>query len=150
MEEFLEHVRLLTSTLGIDVFEPAVAAAAPTAAATADDRPLQLRFAGSGFEARAVVRDGRVIVAKDSHARREEGGSISPFIRSLRAELLDSGVLRADDAGFVFTQDYAFDSPSSAAATICGTAINGRAAWKVLDGRPVKEWEAQRPGGANE
>lgn len=142
MEEYLEHVRMLASTLGVDVFEPADAAVSASTNGIETPAPLRLHFVGKGFDARAVVRDGQVIVVKDSAARREEGASISASTRALREELLDAGVLRSETRGLVFTQDYAFDSASSVAAAICATSVNGRAVWKVDDGRSLKEWEA--------
>jgi hypothetical protein len=111
MEEFIEHLRMLASTLGVDVFEPVRQAALTIS----EPNVLKLHFRGRGYEARAVVREGRVVVSKDSFARKEEAPSRQESSRAVRAELLDSGVLRDEPKGLVFTQDYAFDSASGAA-----------------------------------
>ena len=37
-----------------------------------------------------------------------------------------------------FTQDYRFDSPSTAAGVILGRTANGRIEWKDSGGRPLK------------
>ena len=45
----------------------------------------------------------------------------------------------ADADGFVFTQDYLFASPSTAAGVILGRASNGRTEWKTTDGTTLKQ-----------
>ena len=54
--------------------------------------------------------------------------------RALFARRREAGVLvPAEDSANLprFTQEYAFDSPSGAAAAVSGTGLNGRIAWKV-------------------
>ena len=62
--------------------------------------------------------------------------------------LLESGVLvRPGGNGNLlrFAQEYAFDSPSAAAAVVSGTGLNGRAAWKVKGvGISYKEWQEKQ------
>lgn len=139
MEEFLQHIRMLASTLGVDVFE---------AATTVQERPsqtasaLELGLAGKGYQARAVVVDGRFVVAKGSIARIEEAPSLSASSRAMRVELTETDVLVQDERkGLIFAQDFAFDSASGAAQVISGANVNGRTAWKLGDGRTLKEWE---------
>lgn len=140
MEEFVEHLRMLASTLGVDVFEPVRQAALTIS----EPNVLKLRFRGRGYEARAVVREGRVVVSKDSFARKEEAPSLQESSRAVRAELLDSGVLRDEPKGLVFTQDYAFDSASGAAQAICASTVNGRTSWKLDDDRALKDGEEEQ------
>jgi hypothetical protein len=40
---------------------------------------------------------------------------------------------------FIFNQNYAFASPSTAAAVVAGRSINGREHWKTKDGKTLKE-----------
>lgn len=47
----------------------------------------------------------------------------------------------AKGSKLVFLGDYEFSSPSAAAAMITGTAINGRVAWKLVDGTTLKDLE---------
>ena len=43
----------------------------------------------------------------------------------------------------MLTQDYVFDSPSSAAAAFLGRPANGRTEWKDNHGKTLKELQAQ-------
>lgn len=139
MEEFVEHIRMLASTLGVTVFETTPTSSTGKSADASDD--VKLSLSGKGYAASAVLRQAQFIVLKDSVARTEEGASLGASSRALRAELLDAGVLRATPGGHVFTQDYPFESPSGAAQLINGASVNGRILWKLADGRTLKEWQ---------
>jgi hypothetical protein len=60
----------------------------------------------------------------------------------MRRELLEAGVFRKQGRNFVVTQDYRFDSPSTAAATMLGRVSNGRQEWRDEQGRTLKELQA--------
>lgn len=62
----------------------------------------------------------------------------------LRENLISTGVLVDDGVVLRFTEDYEFRSPSTAAAVICGTPINGLY-WRTKDGKPLKEVTATTP-----
>ena len=51
----------------------------------------------------------------------------------LRRRLLDDEILKEDNKVFVFQQDYIFNSPSAAAASILGRNKNGWTKWKDKD-----------------
>lgn len=64
---------------------------------------------------------------------------------SLYAELRRSGVLTEQNGHCIFTQDYAFRSPSAAAAVVNGRASNGQIDWRTADGGlTYKDWEARQ------
>jgi hypothetical protein len=94
--------------------------------------------------ARCVVSDGRFVVQKGSTARVTEVPSLSEGSRLLRADLLRRGVLDTtnDQHVYIFTEDYAFDTSSAAAAVVCGTGLNGRRHW-MLEGTRTSygQWE---------
>jgi hypothetical protein len=56
----------------------------------------------------------------------------------LREDLIKNGVLVSSGDQFVFSQDYAFSSPSTAAAVVLGRSANGRIEWKDTDCRTLK------------
>ena len=63
----------------------------------------------------------------------------------LRQELISNGVLQTDNGKYRFAQDYAFNSPSTAAAIVLGRSANGRIEWKDAQGKTLKElqvWES--------
>ena len=145
METFLDNIRLLLPTLGVNVFgiEEGV---------SPDRHPesgviLELRWEDARAECR--VRDGQFIVTAGSTARVKEVDSLGGTYRTLRKTLHAAGVLVASDQPhlFKFTQDYGFDAPSAAAAVVAGTSVNGRAAWKVKgQGVSYGEWEDRQVG----
>ena len=139
METYYENVRLLLPTLGVNVF----AADLPvTSEPPRDALVLELRWEDA--KAECLVVDGQFIVQAGSTARVKQVDSLGDGSKSLRKTLRDQGVLAPVDGNpalLRFTQPYAFDSPSGAAAVVSGTGLNGRAQWKVRDEqKPYKEW----------
>jgi len=61
------------------------------------------------------------------------------YVKNLRDELIRREVMKADGKEFVFTQDYLFTAPSTAAIALLGRVVNGRTEWKTKDGRTLKE-----------
>ena len=65
---------------------------------------------------------------------------------SLYAELRRSGVLAEQGGHCVFTQNYAFRSPSAAAAVVNGRAANGQLDWRTGEGGLTYKACEARPG----
>lgn len=149
METYLDNVRLLLPTLGVNVFttDTTPKAASPS---KADELVLELRWEDA--KAECLVRDGQFVVTAGSLARAKEVGSLGDGTKALRKNLRDAGVLvpvEGNGALLRFDQEYAFDSPSGAAAVVSGTGLNGRAAWKVKgEGISYKEWQEKQVGTA--
>lgn len=64
-------------------------------------------------------------------------------MHDLRQELLANGVLVPGGEHLRFTQDYAFSSPSTAAAVVLGRSANGRTEWQDAQGRTLKALQMQ-------
>jgi hypothetical protein len=147
METFFENVRLLLPTLGVNVFS---VDAPGSTSPPADTLALELRWEDARAE--CLVIDGQFVVQRGSTARLKEVDSLGDGSRALRRTLRETGVLVPHNGGSTllsFTQDYAFDSPSGAAAVVSGTGLNGRAQWKVKgDGASYKEWQERQVEGA--
>lgn len=145
METYLDNVRLLLPTLGVNVFASETSAPIPSAHREGE-LVLELRWEDAAAE--CVVRDGQFVVQAGSFARAKEVDSLGDGSRALRKNLRDSGVLapvEGKSGVLKFTQEYAFDSPSGAAAVVSGTGLNGRAAWKVRgEGISYKEWQEKQ------
>jgi Domain of unknown function (DUF4357) len=82
--------------------------------------------------------DGFIVFA-NSLARVEETPTLHDFVRNVRRELVKLGVLSPRNGQFVFTQDYRFESPSTAAMVVLGRVSNGRREWRDEAGRMLKE-----------
>jgi len=129
-DAFLADLLLCLPLIGLNVFEKAKAPAS-----TAGDLILK----GKGITARGRETTEGFIVRVGSQAVKEEVPSIHGYLSELRRALVNQGVL--EDAGSIYrlTQDYTFDSPSTAAGVLLGRSANGRQEWKDAKGRTLKE-----------
>jgi len=135
-EWFLSEMLIIFPILGIDAFEEASVTINPTSS----DLVLSERGAeGRGQEA----KDG-FVVRKGSRARLNETASIHKYIHKLRQQLIKRKVLIEEDNALVFSQDYRFTSPSTAAGVLVGGTSNGRRAWKTTTGKILKELQEER------
>jgi len=133
MEEFLDTLFIVFPALGIDVFtnkrRPDPAKTISLAPSKSPKFLLENRK--HGIRATAMVTDGEFVVMKGSLARNTwEGGSDSTY-RPLHGKLLASGMIEVGPQVAIFSDNYAFSSPSAAAAVVTGRTSNGRTEWKV-------------------
>ena len=86
-----------------------------------------------GLSAKARLEGGKFIVEKGSVARKEWVGSKRGHVGYSRlfAELVNQGILSLDGEQRVFSQSYAFESTSAAAAVITGRPTSGPGSWLV-------------------
>ncbi len=129
-EGFLSEMLLCFPVLGVSVFT----SAAPPARAG-----VNLHVSSKGVKAVGVAVSDGFLVRSGSGAVKTEVPSCHMYLKELRTTLIDNGVLQPDGDGYTFSQDYVFNSPSTAAGVIQGRAANGRVDWKTKDGRTLRE-----------
>ncbi|MBR0869639.1 GIY-YIG nuclease family protein [Bradyrhizobium tropiciagri] len=147
MEAFLENIFIVLPAVRVDLFiqrtrpTPTVA---PTAKAPSAEFILETKK--HGVKARAVLVEGEFVVEAGSTARLawEGVGSEMTSYGQLHQELRNEGVLQPQGTVCVFANNYAFKSPSAAAAVVNGRPANGTVEWKTPDGQTYKDWEAQQ------
>lgn len=135
MQVFLENMLGMLPVLGVHAFEQA-AAAMSSAAVT------MLTCNRKGLIANGYQGTQGFVVKAGSQAVGNAAPSMQQHVRGmfdLRQELIANGVLRRDGEHFLFTQDYVFSAPSTAAAVALGRSANGRVEWKDSNGRTLKE-----------
>jgi len=135
-EWFLSEMLIIFPILGIDAFEQASA----TIKTASSDLVLSERSA----EARGQEAKDGFVVRKGSRARLDETASIHKYIHELRRQLIERNVLIEEDNALVFSQDYRFTSPSTAAGVLVGGTSNGRKAWKTTTGKMLRELQEER------
>lgn len=152
METFIENLLIVLPAVRVDMFiqrarpkTTAISSAVPVAQAPARwSSPARfiLELRKHGVRATAVVADGEFIVEAGSMARPTHGAS---SYSALHRELLRAAVLVPVNDHFRFAQNYAFRSPSAAAAVVTGRSANGTTSWH-LEGENIsyKEWEARQ------
>ena len=134
MEVFLEHLLGMIPVLGIYAFEQ-------PKRTSSNSQPETLYIDAKGIQARGYESSQGFIVLGSSQAMLEEQPSAATHARGaveLRAELKERGVIKVEGSSLVFTQDFSFSSPSTAASVILGRASNGRTEWKDKQGRVLK------------
>lgn len=129
-EAFLADLLLCLPVVGVTLFEKAKAG-------TATGQELFLK--AKEIEARGVYGAEGFVVRAGSQAVKAEVPSIHTYLVELRKSLLAQGVLEPAGAGYRLTQDYTFNSPSTAAGVLLGRSANGRTEWKDAAGRTLKE-----------
>lgn len=137
MEEFITYIRMLINTLGFKVFEPLV----KDNLELSQTEDVLYSKAARGASGRGKrVPDG-FVVFKGSEIALDTVPSFAKGFNTLRDELLDSDTVRKDGEKLVFSSDYLFSSPSTAAAVIMGRSANGLVEWKDQMGRDLKSIE---------
>jgi hypothetical protein len=129
-EGFLDEILLCCPLLGLSVF---------SAAATSPKKGKQLFLASKGMRAQGMETSEGFVVQAKSCAVGSEVPSCHAYIKELRAALRANGVLKPLGDGYVFAEDYVFNSPSTAAGVVQGRSANGRVDWKTKEGITLKE-----------
>jgi len=130
MDGFLEEMLLIYPLLGLMVFEQ-------PQPLRATERVLYLKARGiiaKGYEA----SEGFVVFA-NSQAATDNVPSIHHNLLELRKRLVEQGILIRDADSLKLSQDYTFDSPSTASGVLLGRSSNGRVEWKDEQGRTLKQ-----------
>lgn len=129
MEEFIENVKILISTLGYKVLVPAP---------QATDETVYLYCKGSGANAKGFVSAGGFTVLKDSVISDHIVPSLETSGKTyyiLRNKLESDGTI----SDRIFTRNYEFSAPSAASAVILGHTSNGNIDWKTADGTKLRD-----------
>jgi hypothetical protein len=133
-ESYLQDMLSILPLLNLTVFE--VPKAKPRA-------KNLLHIESKGVKAQGYEASQGFIVRKDSQAVAEEVPSIHHYGTVLRADLIKQGVLCKVNDHFIFSQDYTFSSPSTAAMVVLGRTANGRIEWKDNKGQTLKSIQAE-------
>ncbi|HBW10158.1 protein of unknown function [Stutzerimonas kunmingensis] len=149
MAFFLEQIRTVLPVLGFDFLRELTKPSAPAVASTLVPVSRSPRFTLEvpryRLSAQGQEIDGEFFVLKGSKARADWVGTERGY-QGLFKQLVDEGVLVADGGEHLtFSDDYAFSSPSAAAAVVCGRAANGRTSWVVEEtGQTYAAWQEQQ------
>lgn len=149
MAFFLDQIRTVLPVLGFDFLREL---SKPSAPVVADNAPVversprfRLDIPKFGVTAHAQEIGGEFFVLKGSRTRKKWIG-VDGGYQGLFQQLVADGVLIADGAEHqAFKDDYAFASPSAAAAVVSGRSANGRVVWSVEgSGQTYAAWQDQQ------
>lgn len=133
-EGFLQDLLLCLPTIGISVFETT-------------DIPLskqgetvqELYITAKGIDAKGVDTAAGFVVRAGSTAVKTETAGLQEYLKQIRRTLLSKGVLVEKEGFLLMSQDYIFNSPSTAAGVLLGRSANGRTEWKDSKGISLKQ-----------
>lgn len=143
MEEFLENIFLVSSALGYDIFEIPKSPPPPQQAQPFATTEFRAEFQ-DGVVATGYRSEDGFVVRVGSAAKAAETETLGGAYVTLRSELKSKGVLVEQSDKLSFTQDYAFNSSSAAAAVVSGSQRSGPRTWlRSTDRKTLKEVEAE-------
>jgi len=125
-----DTAKILLATLGYPIFEEKRKA-----------KSSKELFYCKGKEAAAIgeLTDDGFLIHKGGKANIETTKGMNIWIGELRKRLIEEEILKKENLVYVFQQDYIFNSPSAAAATILGRSANGWTSWNDKNGKTLDE-----------
>ena len=146
MNVFLDYVLMVLPALKVDYFANNRYPTSNRDRVEGDTPIFVVHSSKHNLRAKLRLVDGAFIVEKGSQARYQWEGTKNwdSTYRRLHADLIENGVIVEVEGGDprrrVFGIDYAFQSPSAAAAVVLGRSA-GRSEWKVqATGKTYGEW----------
>ncbi|WP_322981682.1 GIY-YIG nuclease family protein [Pseudomonas sp. C11] len=149
MAFFLDQIRTVLPVLGFEFLRELSKPPAPVMAESVPiiERSPRFRLDIPKFGVTAYAQEigGEFFVLKGSRTRKQWIG-VDGGYQGLFLQLVADGVLIADGAEHLaFKDDYAFASPSAAAAVVSGRSANGRVVWSVDGtGQTYAAWQDQQ------
>ncbi|MCK8493978.1 GIY-YIG nuclease family protein [Spirosoma sp. RP8] len=138
MQEFIENVRLLLNTLGHKVLEEKRESHAPY-----EQTKSSFVLKGPrGVDAQGEPTAEGFVVFQGSKASLTAVPSFPDTLNQLRTRLVAENKLQQTEEAYVFTEDFIFSSPSTAASVILGRSANGQVEWKTATGIALKQYES--------
>lgn len=157
MSFFIEQIGTVLPVLGLDFLRerPSVQQSTePVNTASKTSPRFVAEVPRHGIKAKAQEIDGEFVVLAESLARGEwsSTSTANHSYKDLHQQLCNDGVLVLETNGLRrFSNDYAFSSPSAAAAAVTGRTANGRVEWKVeSSGQTYSDWQDQQVSAAAE
>lgn len=123
-QKYFEGMRKILNVFGYPVLDS-------VAESISDKKVYYLK--AEGVDARAqLLDDGSLNVLSGSLARKRETRSFVGWSKGARDKFIADGTFvdNGDDISYRYTRDVLFKSPSAAAATTTGRAINGWTSWR--------------------
>jgi len=139
MEEFMDNVKLLTSTLGHKVFEDV-----RESRSAKQEKKITFEIKSArNTDAKGLPTSGGFVVLKNSKIASSIVNSYSSSLKKMRARLLNQEVIIKKGEELIMSKDYEFSSPSTAASIVMGRSANGLTEWKLSTGKSLKEFEQE-------
>ena len=136
MEEFIENIKMLVSTLGHKVFDE------KREQKQKQNQTIFYIKAARGADGQGEPTSEGFVVFKGSKAATTIVASMTSNFVALRQKLIGEGAIMQTGEFLEFTEDYVFRSPSTAAVMVMGRNANGLTEWKNEEGKTLKDFES--------
>ncbi len=120
-------IQILSSTLGFPIFDKIN---------KIDDKEVVFCNGKDAHAKGKYTEDGMVVYSK-SICNLEEPKTLAKWVSNIREQLIEKGVLVKNGNVLEFLSDYAFSSPSAAAAVVLARNANGWIEWKFKNGKTL-------------
>lgn len=149
MEGFLDTLQMVLPAIRVDILQSGKRSnRREEAEDTPDAKPQVFYFEipRHRIKATAELVADELIVLQGSLCQPEWIGvkKHNSGYAKLHRDLVANGVIVVNGDRAHFSEDFAFTSPSAAAAIISGRATNGRTAWKTPDGKTYQKIEEEK------
>ncbi len=154
MEEYVEPIKIVLSSLGYPVLEPLVARKVEEPEKGIDTMKIAANyilfsFSGQAFSAKGVWGDEGFIVLAGSEVARDIVPSTPKHIQERRDAALADGSVAEADGSLRVVRDSLFKSPSAAACFVSGSSRNGKHEWRDANGKNIGEIEDEQASAAD-
>lgn len=146
MRFFIQQIRTILPVLGFNFLQDArrfITSKSEKDTQLPQETSFVLNLPKYGITAYATEIDGEMIVQAGSQVRKSWASKAKSTYFALYHSLVETGVIVEDEQGRrYFKESYAFNSPSAAAAVVCGRSSNGRLEWKERETQlTYAEWQ---------
>lgn len=131
LEEFIEYAQIIIGTLGHKVFVPLI----DTSDNGLSNREDQVFYCNrSGVHATSIRTAEGFVLKKGSTINPRMTRSCPEFVTKKRDQYK-----KIIDENYTLLEDILFNTPSGAAAFVCGSSANGNIEWKTAEGKTLKQ-----------
>jgi hypothetical protein len=140
MEFFIDQLKIVFPVVDLDFLrETPNAAQAAQKSTSSSSQTFFIKVPKYGVDASGIENGDEFVVFSGSK------GTNNKFQHNqysqLRESLVSDGVVLQSQEGITFEKDWAFKSPSAAAAVLLNRNSNGRREWKLSDGKTLKDYQ---------
>ncbi len=133
VELFLDIILKMLQALRIDFFEPL------STDVSLDETDIIYEMSVKNAMAKMVIKNGKYVLLKDSMLVSKESNKAKSYIKKLRQDLMDKGLVSVyTDDLWIAVDNIEFSSASYAANAVAGYNLNGLITWKY-QGKTLKD-----------
>lgn len=147
MESFLDTLHMVLPAIRVDLFQTQKRPSIDVKSILKEpELKLVLTAQKRKLTATAIVVDNEIVVQAGSQITTEWVGNkkYQQNYQNRHKDLISSDIVEKGHPLSTFKENFAFSSPSTAAAILLGRSANGRIEWKLPNGQTYADWEAEQ------